>query len=748
MATSLKNVDAIDTYANLAAYASTYTQGWIHHKKSSACPIITVNRSVRGIDEDRPRASTEVYHCAEDGDLVKLSSQSLDIAKPVLFDMSVSGSSTVALHNTFYGATGAKEEKVVVEVISDVHGSYRLDASNVHGPVMGDSWFGGCSWTADERFFAYVAQVKTDKPQTYYGSQTITESGTTASSSKYNYLEDWGEKFVGVGALGVFIVDLANQRIHKVGDIDTALWTVAQPCLIQSDTGAGGRYILAYTAFYNLPRKLGLLHCFQRPCSVFFTELTSQLLSPAVPATLQHWKLSEGLKAARSTRCSPLGTRVAFLGSQAGFEEHNGCSELFSAEVVDLLQAIDNTGTSTASPSTSSSPLYRKVVAEVARAPTSAADSGKVFGFPGIYSEALPVRPFSSETSLVMTSQWGSNTAVLAVDLCASAQQGEEVVREVVVGAEGTAAVLDVSNNDVLCVISTPTAPPRIVLHNLVDIGSEYRMSVSTQVNQAVRLLRCNASGKAENRQCGASSAVTLQDNKILGLNWQTFAFSTDNVPFESIVLYPDNKHTKYGARTAGVPVILVPHGGPHSTTTTAYFHAYAFLAYQLGAAVVHVNYRGSPGYGQDSIHSLPGCVGKNDVADMMTALNHALGLRYDASTGTAVAVSASASEQNLAGAELPLLCDASRVAVVGGSHGGFLAGHLIGQFPDTFRACAMRNPVTNIPGEYSVSDIPGKLHIKYYIMYLVFIWFSLVPVFGMAEKPKKQLNKKQENSF
>jgi len=50
---------------------------------------------------------------------------------------------------------------------------------------------------------------------------------------------------------------------------------------------------------------------------------------------------------------------------------------------------------------------------------------------------------------------------------------------------------------------------------------------------------------------------------------------------------------------------------------------------------------------------------------------------------------------------------DPDRIGICGGSHGGFLTGHCIGQFPDLFKAAAMRNPVSNIASMLSSTDIP-----------------------------------------
>ena len=96
---------------------------------------------------------------------------------------------------------------------------------------------------------------------------------------------------------------------------------------------------------------------------------------------------------------------------------------------------------------------------------------------------------------------------------------------------------------------------------------------------------------------------------------------------------------------------------------------------------MVQINYRGSIGAGQKSIDFLSGRIGSSDVVDCVLTIETLL-------------------------RKYPLL-NPNRVALMGGSHGGFLVTHLSGQYPDMFKAVVARNPVIDIPTMSVTSDIP-----------------------------------------
>ena len=51
-------------------------------------------------------------------------------------------------------------------------------------------------------------------------------------------------------------------------------------------------------------------------------------------------------------------------------------------------------------------------------------------------------------------------------------------------------------------------------------------------------------------------------------------------------------------------------------------------------------------------------------------------------------------------------ICDRENIFLFGGSHGGFLSAHLIGQFSDYYRAAVMRNPLIDISAMPAATDI------------------------------------------
>ena len=101
----------------------------------------------------------------------------------------------------------------------------------------------------------------------------------------------------------------------------------------------------------------------------------------------------------------------------------------------------------------------------------------------------------------------------------------------------------------------------------------------------------------------------------------------------------------------------------------------------KLGFKVALINYRGSLGISKDYVNQLAGHVGDMDVEDCISALNNLIALN---------------------------LIDKNNVSIFGGSHGGFLVCHLVGQYPEFgFASCTALNPVTDMTKMFGVTDIP-----------------------------------------
>ena len=128
-------------------------------------------------------------------------------------------------------------------------------------------------------------------------------------------------------------------------------------------------------------------------------------------------------------------------------------------------------------------------------------------------------------------------------------------------------------------------------------------------------------------------------------------------------------------------PLLLYIHGGPHAQYGHSFFHELQWHAAR-GYAVLYANPRGSSGYSEDFMAEIRGNWGDRDHADVMAVLNHI--------------------------AARPSI-DESRMAVAGGSYGGYMTNWIIGH-SDRFACAITDRSVVNLQSMAGTSDIPHTL--------------------------------------
>lgn len=122
-------------------------------------------------------------------------------------------------------------------------------------------------------------------------------------------------------------------------------------------------------------------------------------------------------------------------------------------------------------------------------------------------------------------------------------------------------------------------------------------------------------------------------------------------------------------AGTAPGPLVLLPHGGPHTRDDNDFDPMSEFLA-SRGYTVLQVNFRGSSGYG----HSF----------EMAGLQRWGLEMQDDLTDATRWAI-----KQGIA--------DPGRICIVGGSYGGYAAMMGTIRTPDTYRCAVSVNGVTDL---------------------------------------------------
>lgn len=519
---------------------------------------------------------------------------------------------------------------------------------SVHGSVYADGWFEGISWSSDESQIAYVAEEPAVRKPTFNDTGYKKESGSNVTddnkdSSSWKGQGDWEEDW-GEAYSGKRQPALFVININS-GDV-RAVEGIGRSLSV-------GQVVWAPTTKEGLHEYLvfvGWPSDTRKFGMIYCFNRPCALYAVKAPTFGSDVKdtVIDGVSV---INLSQQGTSSAFLprftpdGKFLVFLSAKTCVDSGAHSATQSLHKIEwnNEGKPT--------PSKIVDVVPVVMCPEDGC-------FPGMYCFDVLSKPWLSDGyTIILSSIWGSNGVIISVNVLSG-----KVSRITPSDSNHSWSLLTLDGNNILAVCSSLIDVPQIKYGKEESKDAMWRwLDVSSPTSE------CQEKVKS------LLSSLQFDILKIPVKNVSENLTKGASKPIEAI--YVSSKSKGDGCD----PLIVILHGGPHGVSLSSFSKSLGFLA-SIGYSLLIVNYRGSIGYGEEALQSLLGKIGSQDVNDVLTAVDHAIAMG---------------------------LANPSKISVLGGSHGGFLTSHLIGQAPDKFAAAAVRNPVCNLALMVGTSDIP-----------------------------------------
>jgi dipeptidyl aminopeptidase/acylaminoacyl peptidase len=381
-------------------------------------------------------------------------------------------------------------------------------------------------------------------------------------------------------------------------------------------------------------------------------------------------QITEGDWDAGSLRWSPDGRHLAFLSDQEPDEGLNNISDIFVLPIgadgtTGELRRVTN---------------HDSVVMTLDWLPGS--DGFAVLAHSrtneGAFGTNAQVWTISLEGRIVKLTESWDRTAGMVINSDLWAGTGEPRVH---FSADGGTAYFIGSTEGTAHIFSVPVAGGEVrqVTHgrrailnfDLLEDGFVY---AATSPDHPVDLYRCDPDGGNERKLTDVQADV-LSQLEVAPVR-ELWIDRPDGTRVQGwLMLPPDfDEGRKY-------PLVLQIHGGPHVAYGESFFHEFQVLAAR-GYIVLYTNPRGSQGYGQAFSDAILNDWGGVDYDDLMAFVDHVEALPY---------------------------VDGDRMAVAGGSYGGYMTAWMIGH-TNRFKSAVAMRPVTNLYSAWGSGDFTHLL--------------------------------------
>lgn len=642
--------NAEQLYSQLASIPSISSGRFIsnHHSHPPEATSIRLDYSIRDHSRLIKLRAYQSYHLFKHPDRPSpvIINGALEFIDPQINYQSFSPTrSKYAVFRTITSPNKPPEKQFFLE-IWDTQTHQQLFSHNltsIHQSFVLNDTFGYPSWNSSETQLAYLAETLTKKDHT---------PSTSTWLERNRYVPDFGEQLTGIHLPAIFVVSLddnlskkSNQTLAPIVQLtdqstDLSKLILGQPVFGHSSDMESVEIFCTGFASLSDHRRLGLIYCQNRPSSIYQLSFKipiiekptdHETIKPVHPTNFMCHRISALDRSARSPRL--VKDFIVYLTNPIG-GPHASCASLNVYE-----------------------PKTKKE--KVLVGPVDEPNGDNLF--PGLYIDDLPSQPIlgdpsdSQKAMIVTSSIWGSLKKILTIDMQTGVTQAH------LPPCDGSCTVLNTDGDkQVLCMISQTNSPPQVWIGKLEHV-SKFSW-------QKVADLRASPDVQSQLSQL-QSQIIRLPPN--------------DLGPTDIVLTLPTlDLVRKLGKNKTSL--VIVPHGGPHSTYLNEFSPSTAAMAL-LGYSIAYINYPGSLGFGQKWVEELPKRLSIIDVDSCKLALDHLLSLQ-----------------------QIKELEVGNRIFVNGGSHGGFITAHLTSRYPELFAAACMRNPVVDLVGTASGgSDIP-----------------------------------------